>query len=781
MAISVARGRGRDGERRAHRLSRPGAPALPSCGQWEPRSRARTAAGVATASDTLTVTDNRTGRTYEIPIEDGTIRALALREIKVDDDDFGLMTYDPAFMNTASCRSAITYIDGDAGVLEYRGYPIEQLAEQSTYLEVAYLLIHGELPTQAQLDEWTHEITIHTFVHENVKNFMQGFRYDAHPMGMLLASVGALSTFYPDAPRRSRTPAIRYKQIVRLIAKMPTLAAFSFRHNMGQPYVYPDNDLRYPGNFLSMMYKMTELKYQPDPRLERALDILFILHADHEQNCSTSAVRAVGSSQVDPYSAVAAGVAALYGPLHGGANEAVLRMLRRIETKENIPDFIKGVKEGDERLMGFGHRVYKNYDPRAKIIKTAADDVFEVTGTNPLLDIALELEKHRARGRLLRHAQALPERRLLLGPDLRGARPAGRDVPGDVRDPAHERLDRAVARDDRGPGAEDRAAAPDLHGRARGATTCRSASGGRAGRTAPATGSALRCNRAAHAPQRRPQSWSGRSRGRLRTVLVDGRRPLAWRASASAFWLRSRAFHGRGVQVPDRCRRRWPRRGSGRVLYDGAGRRRARARAIALGASPTRSCRSSPSTPSVRPATSPLRPGFGPDALLAPDLARPARRCCEPLLAARLRRARPRRRAPAPARPAGDHRARRRRPRARRAVRARARDARRRRSAGPTAPSGGPTASRAMLRCAAIWHDPAAAPEVAAFAEVSRRLTDRPGRGLPGRVVRVPAARRGSPTSAPTATCRAHAHASAPRADRRGRVPDRARATTAPA
>jgi citrate synthase len=348
--------------------------------------------GVATASETLSITDNRTGRTYEVPVEDGTIRATALRDIKVSDDDFGLMSYDPAFMNTASCRSAVTFLDGEAGVLEYRGYPIEQLAEQSTYLEVAYLLVHGELPNQAQLDEWIHEITIHTFVHENVKDFMQGFRYDAHPMGMLLASVGALSTFYPDA-NQIKDEEIRYMQIIRLIAKMPTLAAFSFRHNMGQPYVYPDNDLRYPGNFLNMLYKMTELKYQPDPRLERALDILFILHADHEQNCSTSAVRSVGSSQVDPYSAVAAGVAALYGPLHGGANEAVLRMLRRIETKENIPNFIDGVKEGKERLMGFGHRVYKNYDPRAKIIKKAADDVFEVTGTNPLLDIALELEK----------------------------------------------------------------------------------------------------------------------------------------------------------------------------------------------------------------------------------------------------------------------------------------------------------------------------------------------------------------------------------------------------
>jgi citrate synthase len=349
--------------------------------------------GVGTSgSDTLTVTDNRTGKQYEIPIEDNTIRATELRNIKTSDDDFGLMTYDPAYMATASCRSAITYIDGDKGILEYRGYPIEQLAEKSSYLEVAYLLIHGELPTSTQLADWDHEITIHTFVHENVKEFMQGFRYDAHPMGMLLASVGALSTFYPEASA-IKDPDSRYIQVIRLLAKMPTLAAFSFRHNRGMPYVYPDNDLSYAGNFLSMIYKIAELKYEPDPRLEHALDVLFILHADHEQNCSTSAVRSVGSSQVDPYSAVAAGVAALYGPLHGGANEAVLRMLQRIGTKENVPDFIKGVKNGDERLMGFGHRVYKNFDPRAKIIKTAVDEVFEVTGKNPLLVIATELEK----------------------------------------------------------------------------------------------------------------------------------------------------------------------------------------------------------------------------------------------------------------------------------------------------------------------------------------------------------------------------------------------------
>ncbi len=345
-----------------------------------------------TASETLTITDNRTGRTYEVPIEDETIRATALRQIKVNDDDFGLMAYDPAFMNTASCRSSITFIDGDRGILEYRGYPIEQLAERSTYLEVAYLLVHGKLPTQAELDEWVHLITIHTFVHENIKEFMQGFRYDAHPMGMLLASVGALSTFYPEASQ-IKDEENRYIQVIRLLAKMPTLAAFSYRHNRGMPYVYPDNDLAYAGNFLSMIYKMTELKYKPDPRLEHALDVLFILHADHEQNCSASAVRGVGSSNVDPYSAVAAGVAALYGPLHGGANEQVLRMLRRIGDKHDIPEFIEGVKAGNERLMGFGHRVYKNYDPRAKIIQKVTRDVFEVTGTNPLLDIAMELEK----------------------------------------------------------------------------------------------------------------------------------------------------------------------------------------------------------------------------------------------------------------------------------------------------------------------------------------------------------------------------------------------------
>jgi citrate synthase len=342
--------------------------------------------------DTLSVTDNRTGTTYELAITDGTVRATDLRQIKVDEDEFGMLSYDPAYMNTASCRSAITYIDGEAGILQHRGYPIEQLCEHSTYLEVAYLLINGHLPNQVELEGWVQEITVHTFVHENVKDFMQGFRYDANPMGMLVASVGALSTFYPDA-NKIREERVRAIQIIRLLAKMPTLAAFAFRHNMGQPYVYPDNDLDYAGNFLGMMYKMTELSYQPDPRLARALDVLFILHADHEQNASTSAVRSVGSTLVDPYSAVAAGVAALYGPLHGGANEAALRMLERIGNVENIPAFLEGVKAGNERLMGFGHRVYKNYDPRARIIRKYLDDVFEVRGKSPLLDVASELEK----------------------------------------------------------------------------------------------------------------------------------------------------------------------------------------------------------------------------------------------------------------------------------------------------------------------------------------------------------------------------------------------------
>ena len=356
------------------------------------RTKGASVDGAGSGSDSLSVTDNRTGESYEIEITDGTVKAMDFRQIKVSEDDFGLMTYDPAFTNTASCRSAITYIDGEAGILQHRGIPIEQLCEKSSYLEVAYLLVFGQLPTQAQLDTWVHDITHHTYVHENIKKFVEGFRYDAHPMGMLLAAVGALSTFYPDA-KNLDDPEERYLATIRLIAKMPTLAAFAYRHNMGLPYIYPDNDLTYPENFLSMLFKMTEVSYEPDPRLAKALDVLFILHADHEQNCSTNAVRAVGSSEVDPYSAVAAGVAALYGPLHGGANEAVLRMLRRIETVDNIPDFLEGVKNRDERLMGFGHRVYKNYDPRARIIKKNVDEVLEATGQNPLLDIAVELEK----------------------------------------------------------------------------------------------------------------------------------------------------------------------------------------------------------------------------------------------------------------------------------------------------------------------------------------------------------------------------------------------------
>jgi citrate synthase len=346
------------------------------------------------SKDSLSITDNRTGKSYEIPIQEGAIKAIDLRQIKTSADDFGLMTYDPAFTNTASCKSRITFIDGDKGILNYRGYPIEQLAEKSDYLETAYLLLHGELPSRAQYEAWVYNITHHTMVHENIKELMGGFRYDAHPMGMLVSTVGALSTFYPQA-RDIHDAQNRRAQIFRLIAKMPTLAAFAHRHSQGIPFVYPDNELSYCANFLHMMFKMTELKYKVNPVLEKALEVLFILHADHEQNCSTNAMRSVGSSEVDPYSATAAAIAALYGPLHGGANEAVLRMLREIGSKDKIPQFIKEVKTsgGEVRLMGFGHRVYKNYDPRAKIIKKMADQVFEVTGKNPLLDIALELER----------------------------------------------------------------------------------------------------------------------------------------------------------------------------------------------------------------------------------------------------------------------------------------------------------------------------------------------------------------------------------------------------
>ena len=344
------------------------------------------------ATDTLTVIDNRTGQRYELPIQEGTVRAMDLRQIRVGAEDFGLMSYDPALMNTASCRSRVCFLDGERGILRYRGIPIEQLAEHSTFLETAYLLCRGELPTAPQLEAWVDSITHHTMVHENIKRFLEGFRYDAHPMGMLVGTVGALSSFYPDA-KRIMDPRAREIQTHRLLAKMPTLAAFAYRHTIGMPYAYPDNDLSYTGNFLNMLWKTTEVKYKPDPVLERALDVLFILHAEHEQNCSTNAMRAVGSSHADPYSAIAAATAALYGPLHGGANEAVLRMLQEIGSKDRIPDFIKRAKAGEGRLMGFGHRVYKSYDPRATLIKRLADQVFAVTGRNPYLDIALELER----------------------------------------------------------------------------------------------------------------------------------------------------------------------------------------------------------------------------------------------------------------------------------------------------------------------------------------------------------------------------------------------------
>ncbi len=344
------------------------------------------------SDNSLTITDNRTGKQYKIGIEDGAIKAMDLRQIKASDDDFGLMTYDPAFMNTAWCKSRITFIDGDKGILEYRGYPIDQLAEKSTYLEVAYLLLNGELPTETQLQEWTRNITYHTFINENIKKVIDGFHYDAHPMGMFEATLGALSTFYPEAKDIFNVES-RQKQIFRLIAKVPTVAAFAYRHRKGMQYSYPDNDLSYEGNFLNMMFKTTELKYTPNPTLERALSVLYILHADHEQNCSTNAMRSIGSAQTDPFSALAGAAAALYGPLHGGANEMVLRMLKEIGSVDKVPEYIKRVKAGEFRLMGFGHRVYKNYDPRARIIKKVAYEVFEVTGKDPLLDIAIELER----------------------------------------------------------------------------------------------------------------------------------------------------------------------------------------------------------------------------------------------------------------------------------------------------------------------------------------------------------------------------------------------------
>jgi len=358
----------------------------------KPAAAAAVEPSANTGRQSLSITDNRTGKTYEIPIKNDTIRAIDLRQIKVNENDFGMISYDPAFTNTASCTSKITFIDGDKGILEYRGYPIEELAEKSTFLETAYLILYGELPTREQLDDWSYNITHHTFIHESIKKFLDGFHYDAHPMGMLISTVAALSTFYPDA-KDIFNPDSRRKQTYRLIGKMPTLSAFAYRHSLGMPFAYPDNDLTYCANFLNMLFRTTELKYRANPTLERALDILFILHAEHEQNCSSTAMRGVGSSHVDPYSAIAAATAALYGPLHGGANEAVLRMLLEIGSVNNVPAYIKSVKAGEHKLMGFGHRVYKNYDPRARIVKHIAYEVFDVMGRNPMIDIALECER----------------------------------------------------------------------------------------------------------------------------------------------------------------------------------------------------------------------------------------------------------------------------------------------------------------------------------------------------------------------------------------------------
>ena len=357
-----------------------------------PMTQPKTSDTGATRRDTVTITDNRTGKSYELPITHDTIRAMDLRQIKVHPEDFGMISYDPAYNNTASCISHITYIDGDKGILRYRGYPIEELAEKSTYLETAYLLLRGELPTAAQLKDWQYNVTHHTFIHESIKKFLDGFHYDAHPMGMVISTIAALSTFYNDA-KDIFNEGSRKKQTYRLIGKMPTIAAFAYRHTLGMPYIYPDNDLSYPGNFLNMLFRTSETRYRPNPTLERALEILFILHADHEQNCSTNTVRGVGSSHVDPYSATAAAIAALYGPLHGGANEEVVRMLHEIGSVQKVPEFIKRVKAGETKLMGFGHRVYKNYDPRARIIKRVAYEVFDLMGKNPLLEIALECER----------------------------------------------------------------------------------------------------------------------------------------------------------------------------------------------------------------------------------------------------------------------------------------------------------------------------------------------------------------------------------------------------
>ena len=409
--------------------------------------------------DTITITDDRTGKTVTVPITGGVFPSSALREL-----DPSLFMYDPAYLSTAACRSSITYLDGDAGILRYRGYPIEQLAESSTYLEVAYLLLNGELPDKSQLEQWTYDVTHHTFIHENMrKRFVDGFHYDAHPMGMFVSSLAALGTFYPESSQ-IHDAETRKKQILRLLAKSPTLAAMCYRFSVGLPFFLPDNSLSYAANFLTMMWKIGE--YELHPTLERAMDVLFILHADHEQNCGTTAMRVVGSSHADPYSAAAAAAAALYGPLHGGANEQVVRMLTEIGSLDNVPAFIEDVKNGKGRLMGFGHRVYKNYDPRAKIIKRTADDVFEVTGKNPLLDIALKLEETALSDSYFVDRK-LPERRLLLGPHLPSDGLPGGDVHGALRHPAHGRLARPLGGAARGQGPEDLPPAPVVHGRRR--------------------------------------------------------------------------------------------------------------------------------------------------------------------------------------------------------------------------------------------------------------------------------------------------------------------------
>ncbi len=413
-------------------------------------------------ADTLTITDNRTGKQYDVPIQDGTIRAMDLRQIKVTADEFGMMTYDPAFMNTAACRSRITFIDGDKGVLLYRGYPIEQLAEDSDFLETAYLILFGELPSDDELRGWTKDVTLHTMLHTNIAKLMEGFRHDAHPMGMFISTVAALSTLYPDAKDIFSVESRRL-QTIRLIAKVPSIAAYAFRHSIGRPYNMPDNDLSYAGNFLNMLFKMTELKYKANPVLERALDVLFILHADHEQNCSTSTMRNIGSSQADPYSALAGAAAALYGPLHGGANEAVLRMLSEIGSINNVPPFIKRVKGGDGRLMGFGHRVYKSVRPARQDHQAHRRSRVRGDRQEPAAGNRPGARAHRPRGRILRQPQALSERRLLFGPHLPGNGLPGGHVRRALRDRPHGRLDRAVGRDAHGSRAEDRAAPSALH------------------------------------------------------------------------------------------------------------------------------------------------------------------------------------------------------------------------------------------------------------------------------------------------------------------------------